>query len=223
MGAAKIPSVILPQPDNPLEFYETPAAFTKWLFETVPIGGHVYSPCAGSGAIHAVAWERPEIRHWTQSDIDPRWGWGEGDATDGVHWVRNRELYGPIDWTVDNPPFKPALDILINALTFSGQGVAFHLRVSFHEPLKRSPRLAFLREHPPTRVLYLPRFAFQRSRKTGQWRHDTTCTCWCVWERATTLLPAETRIYYPPEWVLDQLKWETPEYRARMDELMARF
>ena len=44
-------------PDNPLlvpsrfEFYETPQAFTRWLFDEVAIGGRLCEPCAGSMAI----------------------------------------------------------------------------------------------------------------------------------------------------------------------------
>src|SRR6185369_10559655 len=33
------------------EFYETPHAFSHWLFEEVPMAGRLFEPCAGSGAI----------------------------------------------------------------------------------------------------------------------------------------------------------------------------
>lgn len=36
-------------------------------------------------------------------------------------------------------------------------------------------------EHTPTGILWLPRFAYQRSKKTGKWTTDSVCACWVVW------------------------------------------
>ncbi len=71
---------------------------------------------------------------------------------------------------------------------------------------------------PPRRVSpALPRFAYQRSKTTGQWTTDSVCACWVIW---MTDPGAPQFIRYAPEWVIDQLDAETPAYRARMDALM---
>jgi hypothetical protein len=222
LARPRLPSSILPQPANPLEFYETPGAFTRWLFREIPIRGHVFSPCAGSGAIKRAIDQTP-IQRWTQSDIDTRWEGHEHycDARVPDLWEAVIQRQGPIDWTVDNPPFGPSMAILEQALKYSRSGVALHLRASIHEPLKRDPARAILTQHPPDGILWLPRFAFQRSPRTGRWRTDLVCTCWCLWSRGR--LSYTQTIQYAPEQVLDELRAETPAYRAQMDERMKGF
>lgn len=204
------------------EFYETPAAFTRWLFDRVDIQGNVFEPCAGSGAIVDC---RPLLtgpngrnqRRWLTNDLDARWPatWHE-DAVARTVW-ESAEKYG-LDWTVTNPPFSPAIDILARALCFSRVGVAMHLRASIHEVLKTGVRRTWMATHKPSGILWLPRFAYQRSKTTGLWTTDSVCACWVVWLRDPT---APQFIDYAPEWVIDELKRDEPAYRASMDRLMA--
>lgn len=234
-------TAILPQPPNPLEFYETPGAFTRWLFSILPIRGTILSPCAGSGAIqrHGVPQSGPFQGRsvsgpwtWITNDFDPRWpATYHEDAADPRFWfhfqtstgIASRANATPIDWVVENPPFAPAIAIIDQALGTARVGVAMHLRASIHEVLKTGLRRTFMAEHPPTAILWLPRFAFQRSPTTGKWTTDSVCTCWCIWMRATTLLPVGQTIQYAPERVLDELQAETKDYRAEMDRLMEGF
>lgn len=201
---------------NPFEFYETPDAFSDYLFRTVDIRGRCFSPCVGSGAIVGRGSGELTGRHWRTNDIDPRWpADSHDDATDRACWLSA----GTVDWTVDNPPFDKAIEIIKLALEFSRVGVVMHLRASIHEVLKDDPeRRTFMSRHTPTGNLWLPRFGFQRSPTTGKWTTDSVCSCWLVWRKD----PAAAQfIHYAPEWVIDQLDEETPAYRARMDALMA--
>lgn len=200
-----------------LEFYETPAAFTRYLFDYlnfkgIDTYGQLLEPCVGSGAI--VRYSHMPSELWTTNDIDERWkADSHYDATDTLTWFD-----WETDWTITNPPFNYAIEIADLALQHSRVGVAMHLRVSIHEVLKTGRRRTWMREHPPTGILFLPRFAYQRSKKTGTWMTDSASACWCVWLRDKSV---PQFIDYAPERVLDALEAETPRYRARMDAIMA--
>lgn len=194
------------------EFYQTPRAFTRFLLDAmmdrVPIVGRVYEPCVGNGAIVA---EAPNL-NWLTNDLDPRWP--ADSHHDATTWWPDEA----IDWTVSNPPFTPALDIIERALANSRVGVAMHLRASIHEVLKTGRRRTWMANSQPTGILWLPRFAYQRSKKTGEWATDNVCACWVIWLTDPT---APQFIDYAPESVIDALDAETPGYRRRMDRLMA--
>lgn len=213
-----------------LEFYPTPAAFTRWLFVALahrgtPIVGTVFEPCVGDGAIIQAAALRPKEfgveNCWLTNDLDPRWPADfHLDATRGELWneAANERTRGPIDWTVTNPPFSAAVEIVNKAVGSSRVGVAMHLRASIHEVLKTGVRRTWLAELPPTGILWLPRFAYQRSKTTSKWTTDSVCACWCIWLKDPA---APQFIRYAPEFVIDELEAETPAYRTRMDRLMA--
>jgi hypothetical protein len=208
-----------------LEFYPTPAAFTRYLFRRVEIAGAVLEPCVGDGAIVRDSlgfWPdttspdfRPQRRVWFTNDLDAAWPADlHQDAAAAPFW---KTFSGEIDWTVTNPPFSLALQIAERALQHSRRGVALHLRASIHEVLKTGPRRTWMAEHRPTGILWLPRFAYQRSPKTGQWTTDSVCACWLVWDLSR---PREQFIDYAPEWVIDAMDAETAQYRAHVDALM---
>lgn len=223
------------------EFYETPDPFTRWLFQEVavqsgrPIVGQIFEPCVGDGALIRAAQSLPagQDRQWITNDLDPRWSADyHEDAASPALWQRQGiQAIGGIDWTVTNPPFTPAIDIINLALQHSRVGVAMHLRASIHEVLKNTDRTktgklrknpgvrrTWMAEHTPTGILWLPRFAYQRSKSTGKWATDSVCACWVVWLKDPQ---APQFIRYAPESVLDELDAFTPEYRKRMDAIMA--
>lgn len=205
------------------EFYETPQAFTHYLFETLMITGRMFEPCVGSGAIVRAA-QAPRTayegqREWVTNDLDPRWPADyrfDAAGRNNRHW--EQDILSPVHWTVSNPPFTPAIEIIENAIGLSQVGVAMHLRASIHEVLKTGIRRTWMAKHTPTGILWLPRFAYQRSKKTGEWSTDSVCACWVIWYRDRTV---PQFIKYAPEWVLTALDKETPEYRKRMDAIMA--
>lgn len=206
------------------EFYETPKAFTRWLFHRVDIAGRVFEPCVGSGAISTC---EPLVsgphggnrRTWVTNDLDPRWAadWHHDAATFNCY-SQVETGQGLIDWVVSNPPFSPAIEITTQSLEFARVGVAMHLRASIHEVLKTGIRRTWMAQHTPTGILWLPRFAYQRSKTTGLWTTDSVCACWVIWLKDPA---APQFIDYAPEWVIDELKRDEPAYRLRMDQIMS--
>jgi hypothetical protein len=202
-------------PADPLEFYETPHAFAHYLFRTLPIRGTVLEPCVGSGAIVKAHREYLEQGHrtsnvtWLTNDIDTRW------AADRHQDARELLYHERVDWHVSNPPFTPALSIIDRCLAHAQVGVAMHLRASIHEVLKTGDRRTWMARHKPNGILWLPRFAYQRSKTTAAWTTDSVCACWVIWLKDRS----EQFIDYAPEWVIDELDAETPAYRRRMDQL----
>lgn len=220
---------------NRFEWYPTPRAFTQWLFREVHVEGRIFEPCVGDRAIPADAigqW-RPEApigvrRDWITNDLDSRWKadyhfdasrpWPMEKAGAYVSSPSYSTELVEIDWVVTNPPFTLAIEILEQALKYATVGVAMHLRASIHEVLKTGIRRTWMRQHTPTGVLWLPRFAYQRSPTTGKWTTDSVCACWVIWLKD----PVERQFMrYAPEWVIDQLDDDTLAYRRRMDAFQA--
>lgn len=196
---------------NPFEFYETPQAFSRYLFATVPITGRLFEPCVGTGAI-VRAHGDPSV--WRTNDLDPRHAADTHlDAGDPACWA----AAGPIDWTVSNTHFSGWLDVVRLGLEYSRVGVALHLRASVHEVCKTGERRTFMRRYRPTGNLWLPRFGYQRSPSTGKWSTDNVCACWVIWHKDPAV---PVYVDYAPEWVLDELDAETAAYRARIDAVM---
>lgn len=208
---------------NVLEWYPTPRAFTQWLFREVHIEGRIFEPCVGDGAIpfDAIGQWRLEApiglrRDWITNDLDPRWkaDWHCDAARPWSNRNLGPEYIGKVDWVVTNPPFSLAIEIIDQALLHARVGVAMHLRASIHEVLKTGVRRTWMYRNTPTGVLWLPRFAYQRSPTTGKWTTDSVCACWVIWLKDPT---ARQFMQYAPEWVIDRMDADTPAYRRRMD------
>ncbi len=183
---------------NPLEFFETPPGFTRFLLQHVSLDGTIFMPCVGDGAILRVMrqQEPPSTpRTYITNDIDPaRAADHHFDARVITEWWKRFDLGNPaaithglgeIDWVVDNPPFSAAYQILIAALNFAKVGVALHLRISFEEPTLE--REDFITKHPADGRLILPRYRFDPT-KIGT---DSVCTAWLIWLRTPE------RMYHP--------------------------
>lgn len=219
---------------NPLEFYETPRAFTQFLLidmasRGMPIHGSLFEPCVGDGAIvkaaKAINNGLPATYEnlWTTNDLDKRWAADfHEDMTSAHAWETIDVIADSTDWTISNTPFTPALDIIEHAIEHSRVGVAMHLRASIHEVLKTGKRRTWMNRHLPTGCLWLPRFAYQRSPTTGKWTTDSVCACWLIWIKPNMRKHRNDWQFfgYAPEAVINQLNEDTPEYRERMDALM---
>lgn len=204
------------------EFYETPNTFVRYLFEQLHyarravVAGQCCEPCVGSEAIINASQEMPGLRQWKTNDLDSRW---RADHHEDARYSSLWKNFGEIDWTISNPAFTPAIEIISHAIERSRVGVAMHLRASIHEVLKTGVRRTWMAAHQPTGILWLPRFAYQRSKSTGKWATDSVCACWVIWLKDP--VGVQQFIRYAPESVIDALDAETPAYRARMDKLMA--
>lgn len=204
--------------DRSFEYYETPHAITHALLSVlrareIPLGRTACEPCVGRGAIREACTSAGVDLSWLTNDIDTHHEADyHMDATDPAFWSAVEQF--SFHWIITNPPFSLWVPILERTLARARIGLALHLSISAHEVLKTGPRRTLLHEHPPTGIIFLPRFAYQRSKETKKFTTDTVTACWAVWLRDPR---AQQFITYAGPWVVDALEDETPAYRARVD------
>lgn len=154
--------------------YFTPASATEQLVKRIRLTGVVCEPCVGERAIADVV-QRESITRLITNDLDrKRTADYHEDAANFLFWQK-LEVLGGVDWVVTNPPFLVAVDILKYAHAHARKGVAMLLRLSILEPC--NDRGEWLQEHPPTRLIVLPRISF-----TGDGKTDSVTLGWCVWQ-----------------------------------------
>lgn len=159
---------------NKFDFYETPAWLTLLAVAYIPFAGTIGEPCAGHGAITSILKEAGFIT-WL-NDIDPaKPADYHGDATKPEHWQKLPNA----DWIFSNPPYSnSSAPIVQNAYQHASRGVVMVLRLNWFEVC--DDRVEFLRHHPPTLILNVPRFCYTKSAK-GKWATDqcpTNIYCW---------------------------------------------
>ena len=166
------------RPDVPgarraFDFYPTPFWMTRALIRRLPWlrDVSVLEPCSGNGAITREL-ELAGARVVT-NDYDPaRQAMTHLDAGDPFSWkLRSWRA----DWVITNPPFNEADRIVPLAFEHARRGVAMLLRASWLEPTKK--RAAFLKAHPPRRLIILPRYSFLRNGSS-----DSVTSAWFVWD-----------------------------------------
>ena len=166
----------------PNDYYPTPEGITRSLIDRVVIQGTVFECCAGHGAISDVLASRePDRRPVLQSDlIWPSLSGELRDATERRFWDYWTTAAGPIDWTVTNPPFCEAEQILPLAWEYSQRGCAFLLRLSYLEPTGgRADWLNGTADHLRHLIPVNPRPRFRRDTRTT----DSVTAAWFVWEK----------------------------------------
>lgn len=159
-----------------LDAYYTPAGQMLALLEHQDITGSIIEPCVGGGDI-----ARQLPGDIETNDIDPSVSAQQHLDAGGAELWAGRG----VDWVVSNPPYKqPACrDIVAHAVGTARVGVAMLLRLSFLEPTaKINPRGPWLAEHPPSRLLVLPRCSY-----TGDGKTDSVTTAWVIWLRREPL------------------------------------
>ena len=155
-----------------LDAYFTPESPIKALIANENFDGLLYECCNGQGDIAKNLRERGY--KVLTNDIDKKLkAHRHCDASLSESWAGLK-----IDWTITNPPFKQAAEILRQAYWNSNKGVAFLLRISFLEPCNN--RADFLSANPPSRVYILPRISF-----TGDGKTDNVTLMWAVWDKTT--------------------------------------
>jgi hypothetical protein len=145
------------------EFYPTGKKAVDILLKNVNLSGVIFECCSGDGHISKYL-NNPIINDLYK---------GGFDAKNHLYW---NEMNPKPDWTVTNPPFSQAINILYNAHHYSILGVAFLLRLTFLEPTK--DRVRFLTEKPPNKLIILPRYSFTNDGKT-----DSVTCAWMIWDK----------------------------------------
>lgn len=145
------------------EFYPTGKKLVDILLKNIKLEGVVFECCSGQGHISKY------LNNPIVNDIIGGW-----DATNHIYWSR---MEPKSDWTVTNPPFSKALQIVANAICYSTLGAAFLLRLSFLEPTR--DRVKFLERQPPNKLIVLPRYSF-----TGDGKTDSVTCAWMIWDKS---------------------------------------
>lgn len=157
--------------------YFTSAGAVQVLLDRAQVLCTVCEPCVGDGAIAKQLAKNQIAREVVTCDIDTqRAADVHGDAGDVFAWrqIEARAKSGVIHWSVSNPPFSHAFEILRLAHAHSLLGVAFLLRLSFLEPTEA--RGEWLKQYPPDRLFVLPRYSF-----TGDGKTDSVTCAWMIW------------------------------------------
>lgn len=162
------------------DFYATPAWMTRALLDRLPALNtyRVLEPCVGNGAILR---ELPEDADVVTNDIVPRDPILPDfllDARQSASWLAFRKT-GLLEVVITNPPFDVAFDIATRAFTAATRGLALLLRLSWLEPTEE--RSQWLQEHPPTRLIVLPRHDFRGNGST-----DSVTSAWMLWAKDAT-------------------------------------
>ena len=148
--------------------YFTPEKAVNVLLDNhKKISGNVLEPCCGEGSIVNQLIENGLRCVGTDIAINP-----ERDATKEEYW----KLFNGFDWVITNPPFNCAHEIIPLAYENCKVGIAFLLRLSYLEPCQN--RASWLVEHPPTKIIVMPRISFTNNGKT-----DSMTTAWIIWEK----------------------------------------
>lgn len=167
------------------DYYPTPEGVTRSLLNRVVITGTVFECCAGHGAITDILNSTdPTERLVLQSDLS--WSSPNGELRDATkrrfweYWTAPKADGLPIDWTVTNPPFCEAEQILPLAWEYSRRGYAFLLRLSYLEPtVGRADWLNKTADHLRYLIPLNPRPKFRRDTK----KTDSVTAAWLVWEK----------------------------------------
>ena len=163
------------------DYYPTPAWMTRALCRRELLHG-VLEPCVGDGSIvralcgPALADDfAPDVV--ATNDVNPAWAADHHlDATARVTWVKlcpRPYRAGCPYWVVTNPPFNLADEIVPLAIEHA-PCVAMLLRLSWLEPTEARAR--FLEQHPPTRLIVMPRHDFRGNGST-----DSVTSAWFIW------------------------------------------
>lgn len=156
------------------DFYPTPANATRELLKRINIVSPVLEPCVGRGDMADVLRTDPRVGLVFTNDLDRT---HLADWHDDATWEGFWRTLPPIEYVVTNPPFSKADQILPLAWKYARVGVAMLLRISYLEPCEG--RGAWLAEHPPSKLIVLPRISF-----TGDGDTDMATCAWFVWDRA---------------------------------------
>ena len=162
-----------------LDAYYTPPALTQALLDEFPeIRGYLLlDPCCGDGRMSQQILEAGRFRGAHLNDLARNGGL---DATKRESWHQ----WPRADWCVTNIPFCHSATIPFRAIE-AGIPAALLMRISFLEPVEDRQ---WVKRHPPTAMLALPRVSFDGSGQT-----DMATCAWFVWGPVAPRIRVATR------------------------------
>lgn len=165
---------------HPHDFYETPDWLPLAILDHANIEGTIGEPCAGYNAI-ADVFKMAGFNVWT-NDLDTQKPADyHGNAADPEYMATLPDA----DWLITNPPYKDlSAPIVANAFSKAKKGIVMVLKMNWWEVCK--DRVQFLKDHPPTCIINVPRYCYRKGTATGKWATDEAPTIAYIWDKSIT-------------------------------------
>lgn len=162
-----------------LDFYETPAWMSLLILKYAPIAGIIGEVCSGHGAIARIL-KMAGHQIWTNDTDTDKPADYHFDAASPLLWGN----FPTAEWIVTNPPYgNLSAPIVRAAYAHAKRGIVMLLRQDWDEGC--GDRIGFLKNHPPTTKIIVPRYCFRRG-KNGAWATDDDPTCIYIWDKKIT-------------------------------------
>jgi len=170
-----MPSIALSNrkiPKDGLDFYPTPPWATRTLFE------YGYKDIISKDD---TIWE-PACGHFHMSNIIKEYFTDvvTSDIMYGQDFLNDEHLVCKPDWIITNPPFNVGKDFALKSLETAKRGVAFLVRFSFLESIKRWEELYSI--HKPAKVLIFTRRVGFLPSEVSRNTNSAVPYIWLVWD-----------------------------------------
>ena len=175
------------------DFYPTHPAITQMLLDREELEGTIWEPACGRGDMSQVLIDRGYDVLSTDL-IDRGYGEGEIDFLDDAQISR----FGSVDNIITNPPFKFALDFVLQAKKISRKKICILNSTMFLDGIKRYEM--WMDEDFPLKTMYQfsGRVAFRKNEIVDQSQCGLVPWAWFVFERGYTGKPTI-------DWILPEL------------------
>ena len=140
----------------------TPEYLAKDIIEHFKPSGIILDPCRGQGAFYDNF--NTETKDWCELD----------EGKDFLTYNKK------VDWIITNPPFNVGKDFALKSLETAKRGVAFLVRFSFLESIKRWEELYSI--HKPAKVLIFTRRVGFLPSEVSRNTNSAVPYIWLVWD-----------------------------------------
>ena len=178
------------------DFYPTHPTITQMLLDREELTGNIWEPACGRGDMSQVFMDRGY--DVLSTDLIDR-GWGEG----GVDFLDDDQIsrFGSVDNVITNPPFRFALDFVLQAKKISRKKICILNTTMFLDGIKRYEM--WMDEDFPLKTMYQfsGRVGFRKNEVVDQSQSGLIPWAWFVFEKGYTGKPTI-------DWILPELNDE---------------
>ena len=178
---------------HPEDFYPTHPAITKMLLDREELDGNIWEPACGRGDMSQVFIDNGY--DVLSTDLIDR-GYGEG----GIDFLADDQIsrFGSVDNIITNPPFKFALDFVLQAKKIARKKICILNETMFLDGIKRYEM--WMDKEFPLKTMYQfsGRVVFRKNEVADQSQSGLIPWAWFVFEKGYTGKPTI-------DWILPEL------------------
>ena len=178
---------------HPEDFYPTHPAITKMLLDREELDGNIWEPACGRGDMSQVFIDNGY--DVLSTDLIDR-GYGEG----GIDFLADDQIsrFGSVDNIITNPPFKFALDFVLQAKKIARKKICILNETMFLDGIKRYEM--WMDKEFPLKTMYQfsGRVVFRKNEIVDQVQSGLIPWAWFVFEKGYTGKPTI-------DWILPEL------------------